>query len=294
MSQAPGDPPPRPSSAWIRYRRIKSAIGWFLAGTALVALSVAMVQILLYVFLQGFHSLAPKLFVENTVGVGGGLKNAILGTALLSGSAVILSALIGVAAGLYLSEFGEGRLGTLTRFLSDVLVGVPSIVLGFVGYVTLTVWLRWRFSLAAGAITLAVLMLPYIVRSTELALRRVASGIRESAYALGCRDHQVVFKVLLKAAAPGIGTGILLALAISAGETAPLLYTAGWSNYSWSGHLIHEPVAYLTYVIWSFIGEPFHSAHALAYVAAFLITFMILLINLLARFLIASSPHSNR
>ncbi len=294
MSPASGDLPPRPSSGWIRYRRIKSAIGWLLAGSALIALAVAMIQILLYVFLKGFHSLSPKIFVESTVGVGGGLKNAILGTALLSGSAMILSALIGVAAGLYLSEFGEGRLGSLTRFLSDVLVGVPSIVLGFVGYVTLTVWLRWRFSLAAGAITLAVLMLPYIVRSTELALRRVASGIRESAYALGCSDHQVVFKVLLKAAAPGIGTGILLALAISAGETAPLLYTAGWSNYSWSGHLIHEPVAYLTYVIWSFIGEPFHSAHALAYVAAFLITFMILLINLLARFLIASSPHSNR
>ncbi len=279
---------------WIRWRRFKSALGWTLSGAAFLALAVAMLQILFYVFAKGFTSLSLKLFTENTVGVGGGLKNAILGTLLLSGVAMILSALVGIAAGLYLSEYGEGRLGSITRFLSDVLVGVPSIVLGFVGYVTLTVWLRWRFSLAAGAITLAVLMLPYIVRSTELALRRIASGIRESAYALGCRDHQVVFKVLLKAAAPGIGTGILLALAISAGETAPLLYTAGWSNYSWSGRLIHEPVAYLTYVIWSFIGEPFHSAHALAYAAAFLITALILLINLVARLLIAMSPHGNR
>jgi phosphate transport system permease protein len=279
---------------WIRWRRFKSALGWTLSGAAFLALAVAMLQILFYVFAKGFTSLSLKLFTENTVGVGGGLKNAILGTLLLSGVAMILSALVGIAAGLYLSEYGEGRLGSITRFLSDVLVGVPSIVLGFVGYVTLTVWLRWRFSLAAGAITLAVLMLPYIVRSTELALRRIASGIRESAYALGCRDHQVVFKVLLKAAAPGIGTGILLALAISAGETAPLLYTAGWSNYGWSGRLIHEPVAYLTYVIWSFIGEPFHSAHALAYAAAFLITALILLINLVARLLIAMSPHGNR
>ncbi|MHB1543382.1 MAG: phosphate ABC transporter permease PstA [Gammaproteobacteria bacterium] len=279
---------------WIRWRRFKSALGWTLSGAAFLALAVAMIQILFYVFAKGFKSLTFKLFTENTIGVGGGLKNAILGTLLLSGTAMILAALVGVAAGLYLSEYGEGRMGSLTRFLSDVLVGVPSIVLGFVGYVTLTVWLRWRFSLAAGAITLAVLMLPYIVRSTELALRRVASGIRESAYALGCRDHQVVFKVLLKAAAPGIGTGILLALAISAGETAPLLYTAGWSNYGWSGRLIHEPVAYLTYVIWSFIGEPFHSAHALAYAAAFLITALILLINLIARLLIATSPHGNR
>ncbi|EQD57576.1 phosphate ABC transporter, inner membrane subunit PstA [mine drainage metagenome] len=280
--------------SWIRWRRFKSALGWTLSGAAFLALAVAMIQILFYVFAKGFKSLSFKLFAENTIGVGGGLKNAILGTLLLSGTAMILAALVGVAAGLYLSEYGEGRMASLTRFLSDVLVGVPSIVLGFVGYVTLTVWLKWRFSLAAGAITLAVLMLPYIVRSTELALRRVASGIRESAYALGCRDHQVVFKVLLKAAAPGIGTGILLALAISAGETAPLLYTAGWSNYGWSGRLIHEPVAYLTYVIWSFIGEPFHSAHALAYAAAFLITALILLINLIARLLIATSPHGNR
>ncbi len=279
---------------WIRWRRFKSALGWTLSGAAFLALATAMIQILFYVFVKGFKSLSFKLFTENTIGVGGGLKNAILGTLLLSGTAMLLAALIGVAAGLYLSEYGEGRLGSFTRFLSDVLVGVPSIVLGFVGYVTLTVWLRWRFSLAAGAITLAVLMLPYIVRSTELALRRVASGIRESAYALGCRDHQVVFKVLLKAAAPGIGTGILLALAISAGETAPLLYTAGWSNYGWSGRFIHEPVAYLTYVIWSFIGEPFHSAHALAYAAAFLITALILFINLVARLLISTSPHANR
>jgi phosphate transport system permease protein len=167
--------------------------------------------------------------------------------------------------------------------MSDVLVGIPSIVLGYFGYITMVLYLGWKFSLAAGALTLAIMMLPYIARTTEMALRQVPLSAREAAYGLGCGEGRVIWSILIPSARGPIITGVLLAVAISLGETAPLLYTAGWSNYLWSGHFTHEGVGYLTYVIWSFIGQPYPSAHQLAYAAALLITLMVLVINLIAR-----------
>jgi phosphate transport system permease protein len=167
-----------------------------------------------------------------------------------------------------------------------VLVGVPSIVLGYFSYVTLVIGLGWEFSALAGAITLAVMVMPYIARFTELAMRQNPPSLRESAYALGCRESQVILRILLPAARSGVVTGILLSLAISVGETAPLIYTAGWSNYMWSGKLTQEPIGYLTYVIWSFINQPFESAHELAYAAAVLVIGVVLVINVAARALL--------
>ena len=146
--------------------------------------------------------------------------------------------------------------------------------------------LGWHFSAAAGSITLAAIALPYICRTTELALLEVPQGLREAAYGLGAGDAQVVLRIALPAALPGVLTGILLALSISIGETAPLLYTAGWSNFMWNGHLTHSPIGYLTYAVWTFINEPFASANALAYAAAFLVTAMVLLINVAARLIL--------
>jgi phosphate transport system permease protein len=284
MAESPRLAIPR---ARLRRRRLASAIGWSAAGGAFGLLVLAMLHILGLTFLRGLAALGPKILSRDTEGMGGGLRNAVVGTLVLSGGALLLTAPLGMAVGVYLSEFGRGRFAAAVRFLSDVLVGVPSIVLGYFGYIALVIGLGWRFSLAAGAVTLAILMLPYVVRTTEQALRRVPNALREAAYALGGNDRQVVFRILLRAAAPGILTGLLLALTLATGETAPLLYTAGWSNYLWSGRLTHQPVAYLTYVIWSFIGEPFRSAHRLAYAAAFLIVAFILLINVGARFLLA-------
>jgi phosphate transport system permease protein len=284
MAESPRLAIPR---ARLRHRRLASAIGWSAAGGAFGLLVLAMLHILGLTFLRGLAALGPKILSRDTEGMGGGLRNAVVGTLVLSGGALLLTAPLGMAVGVYLSEFGRGRFAAAVRFLSDVLVGVPSIVLGYFGYIALVIGLGWRFSLAAGAVTLAILMLPYVVRTTEQALRRVPNALREAAYALGGNDRQVVFRILLRAAAPGILTGLLLALTLATGETAPLLYTAGWSNYLWSGRLTHQPVAYLTYVIWSFIGEPFRSAHRLAYAAAFLIVAFILLINVGARFLLA-------
>ena len=226
------------------------------------------------------------LFTMDTQGLAGGLRNAIAGSLVLSGLALLIAVPIGVSAGIYLSEHGDGWFGKSSRFLSDVLVGVPSVVLGYFGYVVMVIGLGWKFSLLAGSITLAILMLPYIARTSEMALRAVPGTLREAAYGLGCTEARLVFQILLPAARIPIMTGTLMALAIALGETAPLLFTAGWSNYLWTGKFTQEGVGYLTYVIWSFIGEPYPSAHQLAYAAAFLITVMVLFINIAARLLL--------
>ncbi|APZ44564.1 phosphate ABC transporter, permease protein PstA [Acidihalobacter ferrooxydans] len=259
---------------------------WFAVAAAFTLLAFVLLHILGYVFVRGVQSLGLETFTTDTQGLAGGLRNAILGSLELSGFALLLAAPIGVSAGIYLSEWGGGWVGRIARFMSDVLVGVPSIVLGYFGYITMVLYLGWQFSMAAGAITLAILMLPYIARTSEMALRAQPWSLREAAYALGAGERRVVLRALLPAARGPIFTGILLALAISLGETAPLIYTVNWSNYSWNGHFTHEPVAYLTYVIWSYIGEPYASAHKLAYAAALLITLMVLVINLGARALL--------
>lgn len=267
----------------LRRRRFMDVASWIATGAAFALLGFVLLHILGYVFVRGVQSLNLETFTTNTQGIAGGLRNAIVGSLLLSGFALLIAAPIGVSAGVYLSEYGGGWVGRVARFMSDVLVGVPSIVLGYFGYITMVLYLGWKFSMLAGAITLAILMLPYIARTSEMALRAVPLTVREAAYGLGCNEGWLVLRILLPAARVPIFTGILLALAISLGETAPLIYTVNWSNYTWSGHFTHEPVAYLTYVIWSYIGEPYASAHKLAYAAALLITLMVLVINLLAR-----------
>ncbi|MDY0329079.1 MAG: phosphate ABC transporter permease PstA [Thiomonas sp.] len=274
-----------------RLQRRRSLFSGFFAVLCVLAFAIVVVplaDILWMTLVKGGSAVSPVLFTQVTNGISGGLLNAIEGTLVLSGGAILLGAPLGVLAGIYLSEYGNGRWGNTVRFLADVLAGVPSIVLGYFVYVTLVIGMGWQFSALAGAITLAIMVMPYIARFTELAMRQNPTSLRESAYALGCKEHQVVLRVLLPAARSGVITGVLFALAFSVGETAPLIYTAGWSNYLWNGHLTQEPIGYLTYVIWNFINEPFASAHALAYAAAFLVVAMVLVINLVARAFLTS------
>ncbi len=274
---------PRLSLPLVRKRRIMSAVGWVFCGLGFALLSIAMLWILLTVFVGGISALSPRMFVQVTQGTGGGLLNAIEGTILIGIGSMVLAVPLGVAAGLYAALFKFSWWAKVVRFLSDVLVGVPSIVLGYFGYVTMVEALGWGFSLAAASITIAILCLPYICRSTELALVQVPDLLREAAYAMGAGDRAVSLRICLPVAWPGILTGILLAFAISIGETAPLIYTAGWSDYLWAGRFTHSPVGYLTYAIWAFINEPFATAQALAYAAAFLVTFLVLLISIASR-----------
>ncbi|MCL5670922.1 MAG: phosphate ABC transporter permease PstA [Acidobacteria bacterium] len=271
------------ASGRVLRRRLFDYFGWGLCALAFLLLSSAMIWILVVVFLRGFSALTWNVMTHVTEGTGGGLLNAIEGTVVLAFGGILLACPPGLAAGIYLAEFDRGRLAPVIRFLSDVLVGVPSIVIGYFGYVTMVVALGWKFSVAAGSVALAIISLPYVCPTTEMSLRQVPRPLREAAYALGAGDGRVTMGICVPSALPGILTGILLALAISVGETAPLIYTAGWSSYLWTGHLTNEPVGYLTYAIWAFITEPFSSAHALAYAAAFFVTFFVLVISIVAR-----------
>lgn len=273
----------RPSIFRLVQRKIFNSAGWGLCGLTFLLLGSAMVWILKMVFVRGAGALNLKVLTHIQIGVAGGLLNAIEGTLVLGVGGLILSVPPGIAAGIYLSEYDGGWLAPVLRFMSDVLVGVPSIVVGYFGYVTMVATLGWGFSVAAGSIALAIISLPYITRTSEVAFRQVPRTLREAGFGLGCKPGTVIMRICLPMATPAILTGVLLALAISVGETAPLIYTAGWSSFLWTGHLTKEPMGYLTYAIWAMITEPQRSAHQLAYAAAFLVTLFVLVISVIAR-----------
>ncbi|MDG7002249.1 MAG: phosphate ABC transporter permease PstA [Nitrososphaerota archaeon] len=219
--------------------------------------------------------------------VSGGLANYIVGTLLLVALAALFAIPLGVLGGIYMAEFAENnRHSKIVRFFSDVLAGVPSIVLGYAGFVLLVQTnpsiLGWGFSALAGGITLSILMLPYILRTTELSINRVPTSIREAAVALGSNKTKMINRITFRLALPGIITGIIISLGIAFGETAPLLYTAGFGNYIPTS-LTHEPVGYLTYVIFYFTQLPSQSAINLSYQASFLLICIIVTFNLIAR-----------
>lgn len=212
-----------------------------------------------------------------------GLRNAILGTGALVTLALLMAAPLGVLAGVYLAERGVGGFGGIVRLAADALTGAPSVVVGYVGYVALVSWLGWGFSLLAGAVVLALLMLPYLVRATDYAVSAVPRELREASLALGASTAQTVRHVVLRAALPGIVAGAVLATSVAIGETAPLIYTVSWSNAGPAARLFHSPVGYLTAAVWRFIVRPLAPAHVLAYAATLLLLAAICGLNLVAR-----------
>ncbi len=269
-------------SSW-NVRRFVSTSMWGLSLAALAGAIGALLFIFFFVLVRGVPALRPQTFVTITNGVAGGLANAISGTLLLVAISVVLATVIGVGTAVWIVEFGGVRAKWFVRFWIDVLAGVPSIVVGYFLYVALVEDLGWGFSLIAGAFALAIIMLPYIIRSADLALSAVPPDLREGAVALGARRGMVLFSITMPWALPGVLTGVLVAMGIALGETAPLIYTAGWSNYMPSLAPTHSPVGYLTYVVWTFISQPFAESHALAYAAAALLMLFVFVTNLLSR-----------
>jgi len=262
---------------------VRRNIGWVVSAAALCSALAILLAIFWFVLARGLPALKPQLFTTVTSGIAGGLENAILGTLMLVIFAVALVALIGFGTGIWLSSYASPKPRAFVRLLTDVLAGVPSVVVGYFGYILLVKIAGWQFSLAGGGIALMIIMLPYVVRGTDLALEAVPRELREGGFALGATYTTVLMTVSWPYALPGIFTMLLLATGIALGETAPLIYTAGWSNYLPSLHLTHSPVPYLTYVIWTFISQPFAESHALAFAAAALLMMMIVVTNVFAR-----------
>jgi phosphate transport system permease protein len=249
----------------------------------------------LSILVSVFHGAAPVLgwsLLSKTTLDPRGLQNAILGTLVLLLGVLIVAGTIGVAAGIYLAEFAPPRLGSVLRFLSEILSGMPSIVIGYVGYTALVVGFHWKYSLLAAIFALSTLVLPYIVKTTEVAMRQVPSTLREGAHGLGVTSNDTVWRILVPPAIPGIVSGLIVALAISTGETAPLLYTAGFSNANPGLHLFNHGVPYLTYVTYSDVSQPGALPHEMADAAAAVTMILLILLIALGRLVASRSRRS--
>lgn len=239
--------------------------------------------ILVVLFGNGISALSPTLFTEPTPppGSAGGLSNAIAGSLAIVLVATLVSTPIGVLAGIYLAEFGkDGWVASTTRFVNDILLSAPSIVIGLFVY-TVYVANVQHFSGWAGSAALGLIAIPVVVRTTENMLKLVPASLREAAVALGAPMWKVILRVTLRAVRGGVVTGILLAVARISGETAPLLFTA-LNNQFWSADM-NGPMANLPVVIFQFAMSPFDDWKSLAWAGALLITLAVLVLNVLAR-----------
>lgn len=260
-----------------------------LSAFCMVVTLVPLVAVLFFVIVQGFSRLNFDLFTQLPPPPGlseGGLANAIIGTLVVVGIAVIIAVPIGVLAAVYLSEFSNGNnFATSIRFATNVLSGVPSIIAGIFAFGLLVSSQIVGFSAIAGGVSLAVLMLPTIIRTTDEALKIVPQEIRWAALGVGAYKYQTVIKIVLPAALPGIITGITLAIARAAGETAPLIFTALFSNF-WpnvSAQGLAEPIATLSVLVYNFAILPFKPQQELAWAGSLILVLLVLITSILAR-----------
>jgi phosphate transport system permease protein len=281
--------PTQASAALYRRRLRTNRINLILSMAAMAFGMIFLLWILIILFGKGFAALSPTLFTQMTPPPGseGGLANAIFGSIVIVAAATFISTPIGIMAGIYLAEFGkDGWVARVTRFINDILLSAPSIVIGLFVY-TVYVAPVQHFSGWAGSVALALIAVPVVVRTTENMLHLVPASLREAAVALGAPMWKVILMVTLRAVRGGVITGILLAVARISGETAPLLFTA-LNNQFWSGDM-NAPMANLPVVIFQFAMSPYEDWKTLAWGAALLITLTVLVLNILARTLFHQS-----
>jgi phosphate transport system permease protein len=265
-------------------RKAANAIGLSLSMAAMALGLTVLLWILFVLFKNGFAALDWNLFTQSTPAPGtegGGLLNAIVGSLMMVGFAVLVSTPIGIFAGVYLAEYGDqSKTAEVTRFVTDIMLSAPSIVLGLFVYAILVAQVK-HFSGWAGSLALSLIAVPVVVRTTENMLRLVPGGLREAAFALGAPRWKVATFVTLRAARSGVVTGLLLAVARISGETAPLLFTA-LNNQFFSADM-NKPMANLPVVIFQFAMSPYDNWIRLAWGGALLITLAVLVINIVAR-----------
>ena len=269
--------------ALYRRRRLVNMVMMVIAGLALAFGLFALGWILFTLISEGIGAIRPSLFTQNTPppGSDGGLANAIVGSLLMAGVGTALGTPIGILAGTYLAEYGQrGWLAPATRFINDMLLAAPSIIIGLFVYAAYVAHVK-HFSGWAGALALGLIVIPVVVRTTDDMLQLVPGSLREAAIALGCPTWKMIVNVSYRAARAGIVTGVLLAVARISGETAPLLFTA-LNNQFWSTNM-NAPMANLPVVIFQFAMSPYENWQRLAWGGAAVITIAVLIINIIAR-----------
>jgi phosphate transport system permease protein len=269
----------------LRWRRFVNVFWTVASGTGVLVALVPLVSLLWLVISHGAKGLSLAFFVSLPTPVGepgGGVGNAIVGTFFMVGLASLMALPVGVGAGVYLAEKGNGPLGRVIRFTAEVLSGVPSIVIGIVAYGLIVSQMK-RFSALAGGVALALIMIPSLARSTEDFIRLVPTALREASLALGVPGWKTSLRVIIPTALGGIVTAVLLAVARAAGETAPLLFTA-LNNQYWNTDP-SQPTASLTVQIYNYAISPYEDWHSKAWTAALVLLMLVGLLNLAARFL---------
>ena len=277
---------PNLSHSWSEVRALTNVLLTIGAWIAAILASIPLVSVLYMLIVEGGSRLSLELFTELPPAgfeLGGGFGNAIVGTLVMVAIAAAISIPIGVLAAVYLSELGpNNKLGQTSRFLAKVLTGFPSILAGVFVY-AVVVLAMGTYSAIAGGIALSILMLPTVVLTSEEALKMVPRKMKDAALGIGCTRTQMIWKVVLPTALPGILTGVMLGVARVSGESAPLLFTALFSNY-WLNSL-SEPTASLSILIYNFSSMPFENQIQLAWAASLVLVLIVLVFNVLSRLL---------
>ncbi len=282
-----------PSKFYTVRKKVTNAVMMSLTFVATLIAIIPLVFIFYYTISKGITYLNLDFFIQMPKPVGesgGGMANAIVGTLILIGLGGTIGIPVGIMTGTYLSEFGNNKFASVVRFLTDVLSGIPSIVVGVVAYTLIVVPMK-KFSALAGGVALGILMIPTITRTTEEMIKLVPHSIREAGLALGIPKWKTTIRIVLRTAWKGIATGILLGLSRAAGETAPLLFTA-LGNRFWSTKIM-EPMASLTVYIYDYAKAPFEDWNQQAWTAALVLILLISILSLTFRIITRSKYKTN-
>ncbi|MBS1550720.1 MAG: phosphate ABC transporter permease PstA [Bacteroidetes bacterium] len=267
----------------LRRRKITNSVMLMLCILAAIITILPLLYIFFYTTQSGVSSLNIDFFTQLPKPVGeegGGMANAIAGSAILIGIGAMIGIPVGILSGIYISEYSKSFISTIVKFITDVLSGVPSIIVGIFAYGIIVIPMQ-RFSALAGGFALGILMIPTITKITEEMLKLVPQSLREASLALGVSRWKTTLKIVLKTASSGIVTGVLLAIARAAGETAPLLFTS-FGNSFWQTS-IDEPMAALPLQIFAYAISPYDDWHRQAWAGAFVLIFLVFVVNLIVR-----------